>query len=86
MKIKRFDVTPEVLKMFFSGTRINIQATKNALPADSKLARIAVNEIESMPHIISLFYTSASFPDLPEGTILDSEKIEFTRFYEKDGG
>lgn len=85
MKIKRFDITPEVLKMFFGGERFDIQATKNALPADAELMRIAIKDMESTPYIISLFYISASFPDLPEGTILESEKIEFTRYYEKDG-
>jgi hypothetical protein len=79
MKIKRYDITPDLLKMFFSGERFDIQATENALPADAELVRITVNEHKSTPRTISLFYTSASFPDLPEGTILESEKILFTR-------
>ena len=85
MRIKRFDITPEFLKMFFDGERKDLQATKNALPKDAELVRIAVNEYESTPRTISLFYTSASFPDLPEGSALEPERIFFTRYYRKDG-
>ena len=83
MRIKRFDLTPEVLKLFFSGGRFDIQVIENALPADAELVRIHTNQNESTPGAISLFYTSASFPDLPEGYLLDSERIVFTKYFKE---
>jgi len=85
MRIKRFDMTSELLRSFFDGKRRDIQATKNALPADAELVRIHTNQNESSPGVISLFYASASFPDLPEGSVPTPETIWFTE-YHKDGG
>ena len=55
MRIKRFDMTPEVLKFFFSGERFDMQATVNPLPADAELVRVNTNQNESSPRVISLF-------------------------------
>lgn len=83
MRIKRFDMTPEVLKFFFSGERFDMQATGKALPNDAELVRVHTNQNESTPRIISLFYTSASYPDLPEGSYMESEIILFTRYHKE---
>jgi hypothetical protein len=83
MRIKRFDMTPEVLKFFFSGERFDMQATENALPADAELVRVHTNQNESTPRVISLFYISASFPDLPEGSSIESERILFTKYFKE---
>ena len=85
MRIKRFDMTPELLKSFFDGKRRDMQATKNALPVDAELVNIAINQYESTPRIISLFYTSPSFPNLPEGSTLEPETIWFTKYYKTEG-
>ena len=81
MRIKRFDITPEVLKFFLSGERFDMQATKNSIPADAELVRVHTNQNESSPRVISLFYTSTSFPDLPEGSYMESERILFTKYF-----
>lgn len=83
MKIKRFDMTPEILKFFFSGERFDMQATINPLPADAELVRVHTNHNHSTPQVISLFYTSASFPDLPEGQYMEPERILFTKYHKE---
>jgi hypothetical protein len=85
MRIKRYDMASQALKMFFDGERRDIQATANALPADAELVRIFVDPYKSTPDIISLFYTSPSFPDLPEGSSPRSEPILFTQYFKAEG-
>jgi hypothetical protein len=86
MRIKRFDMTPDVLKFFFSGERYDMQATENALPHDAELVRVHTNQNESSPSVISLFYTSAAYPDLPEGSLMASERILLRKYFNNHQG
>lgn len=81
MRIKKFDITTEVLKQFLAEGRYNIEIIQNAIPKDAELVRININPNESTPSIISLYFTSQSFPDLPEGSYMQSEKIELRQYY-----
>ncbi len=78
MKIKRFDISTEFLKSILQHGMMNIATIKNPLPEDAELVRIFTNPYESSLRTISLFYKSESFPEQIEGTLLNSEKIEFT--------
>jgi len=84
MRIKRFDMTSEFLKQILSPGRKDFETTRNALPVDAELVRIHVDPFESTPGLISLFYTSQDFPDLPEATVPQSERIEFTQHIHDD--
>lgn len=81
MKIKRFDVTTAFLKDILSDRKHCFAATRNAIPEDAELVRIAVDQNRSSVDIISLFFASESFPDLPEGSLLKSEVIEITKYF-----
>jgi hypothetical protein len=81
MRIKRFDMTTELLKEFLSEGRYNLEITKNAIPESAELVRININSNESTPAIISLFFADESFPDLQEGSMLESERVMFRKYY-----
>ena len=84
MKIKRYDITLEFLKCILSGERVDIQTIRNPIPADAELVRVLTNQNLSSPRIISLFLTSASFPDLPEGTCLQAEGITLITYHKEE--
>ena len=87
MKIKRFDVTAAFFKETLGPGVKHFEAKKNAIPADAELVRIFIDPNRSTPDIISLFFTSESYPDLPEGTLLKPEMIEFVKhFYANEKG
>lgn len=83
MKVKRFDVSPEFLKMILSGERIDFEAQKKYLPSDSELVRIFVDEKQSSPNIISFIFHSNEFPDLPEGSSIERETVLFGKYHKK---
>jgi len=82
MRIKRFDVSTQLIKDILGPGIKYFEATENAILGDAELVRISVNENESTIDRISLFFTSASFPDLPEGTVLKGETIIFVKHYD----
>ena len=81
MKIKRYDVAVDFLKAFFSSGRHDLEVIENAIPEDAEFVRVSVNPNESTPSVVSLFFTSESFPDVPEGTVIPSERVLFRKYY-----
>ena len=84
MKIKRFDISIDAIKLLLGPGRHDREVSTNAIPEDAELVRIFVDENESTPSMISLFFTSESFPDVDEGTFLCGEHILFTEYYHED--
>lgn len=81
MKIKRFDITVEFIRDIFSSGTKHWKVIRNALPEDAELVRIYVSQNKSTPDILSLYFTSNSFQDLPEGTNIGSEPISILKYY-----
>jgi hypothetical protein len=86
MRIKRFDITSDVFKMLFGGQRIDFEVERNPIPADAELVRVHTNLNESTPALVSLFYTSATFPDLPEGSIPKPTLIWLRQYHKEAAG
>jgi hypothetical protein len=84
MRIKRFDVSVECFIWLLSPERKHYAVTQNGLPEDAELVRISVDPYESAPSVVSLYFTSMEFPDLPSGALLPREKIQITRYYDAD--
>lgn len=83
MRIKRFDITSEVFKMLFSGKRIDFEVERNPIPADAELVRVHTNLNEATLSVISLFYTSATFPEFPEGAMIESSRISIRQYHKE---
>jgi hypothetical protein len=83
MKIKRFDISVEIFKELFNGKRHEFKVIANQLPEDAQLVRISVNPNESTIRTISAFYTSETFPDLPDGTLMESDKICLSVYFHR---
>lgn len=81
MKIKRYNMSSEFLRTVLGPGLKHWEVEKNAIPPDAELVRISVDQMESSVGQVSLFFTCASFPDLPEGTLLDGEKIWIKAFF-----
>jgi len=83
MRVKRFSVSPEFLKMILSGERIDFEAQNKYLPPDAELVRIFVDDKSSSVNEISLVFHSDEFTDLPEGSSMERETVLF-RWYHKE--
>lgn len=82
MRIKRYDVTSEWLKSILKNGRHNaIYEIRNGLPEDAELVRISADKDLSTVDVISLFFTSESFPNLPEGLWLKPNTVFITKEY-----
>ncbi len=79
MRIKRFDVSSDILKFLLDGEEKHFKITEGELPNDAVLIRVWVDPYMSAPNIISLFYISDSFPDLKDGSLLPTEKMMMER-------
>jgi cytochrome c553 len=78
MKIKRFAFTSETFRMIFSQGLKHWEVSRNAIPKDAELVRIFDDHGASSIGTIYLDYYSESFPDLPEGSFLETNHITIT--------
>lgn len=81
MRIKRFDVTVEFLKQFLTNGHIHFSVF-NGIPNDAELVRIHVDPNIQTIDKISFFFMSESFPDVPKGYVLTSEKVTIVTHYD----
>jgi hypothetical protein len=84
MKIKRFDISVEALCSIFGAGRKEWEVRENAFPEDAEIVRIVVDERNSTPNVLSIYLTSKDFPDIPRGTLIESEAPKIYVYYESD--
>ena len=84
MKIKRFDISVDCIKELLGPGRHDREVIENAIPKDAELIRVSVNQHESTPEKISLFFKSESYPEVPEGIILMGESIVLREFFKEE--
>ena len=75
MRLKRFDISTDILKFLLSEEEKHFKIVEGALPGDATLIRVWADPYLSTPNIISLFYVSPSFPDLKDGCLLPVEIV-----------
>jgi len=84
MRIKRFDISSDILKFLLDGEDKHFKIIDGELPSDAVLIRVWVDPYLSTPNIISLFYTSESFSDLKDGSILPTEIMRMEKLPDND--
>ena len=80
MRIKRFDISVEILKIWMTSGRRDIEVF-SPIPKDAQLVRVWTDPMPSSPAFVSFYFQSESFSDLPEGTPIRSECITYTKHY-----
>ena len=84
MRIKRFDISSDLLKLLFDGEEKHFKVIEGALPDDAVLIRVWVDPYQSTPNMLSLFYVSTEFPDLKDGMQIQTEKVILERLPGED--
>jgi len=83
MKIKRFDISIEMLKVIFGPGRKDWEVECNALPEDAKIVRIlSMDNYAASISTLSLFVISDTFPDVPDGSLLKPETIWIRQYHQ----
>jgi hypothetical protein len=81
MRVKRYDINVSILNSFFQAGRRDMEVIHNPLPDDAELVKIYVDPKMITPGIVTLFYTSISFPEITEGSIPEAERSLQVRTY-----